>query len=63
MDTEEKKLKLMKARNMLSEVFNDSKDEWSDNWWTKDLILCMGELDMAIQKINKPKPKGIKSII
>ena len=63
MNKEQKKEELIKIRNKLSEIFNDSKEDWSDKWWCSSLIQSMGMLDDAINKIDKPKPTGIKSLI
>lgn len=63
MNKEQKKEELIKIRNKLSEIFNDSKEDWSDKWWCSSLVFSMGNLDDAISKIDKPKPIGIKSLI
>lgn len=59
MNTEEKKNKLIQARNLLSEVFNDSKESWGDNWTISNLCRVMGNLDSVINTIGTSKPKGI----
>lgn len=61
MNIKEKKNKLIKARNLMSEVFNDSKEDWTDNWWCQNLMEVMGSLDVVISKISNYKPKGIKA--
>ena len=55
----QKKEKLIKARNMLGEVFHESKEEWCDNWWTSDLAHTLGYLDGVISKIGTTRPKGV----
>jgi len=55
MNIEEKKNKLIEARNKLSEVFNDSKDNWNDNYWCSNICFAMGYLDTAIRTIGTKK--------
>jgi hypothetical protein len=62
MNKEQKKEELIKIRNKLSEIFNDSKEDWSDKWWCSSLVYCMGNLDDAISKISLSKPTGIKAL-
>ena len=55
---EEKRQKLIQARNLLTEVFNSSKDDWCDDWYCTSLCIILGELDMIInKKLGFPKPK------
>lgn len=58
---EEKKNKMIEIRNQLSEIFNDSKEDWDKKWWCSNLMESMSSLDMAINKIDKDKPTGIKA--
>jgi hypothetical protein len=60
MDKEEIKEEMIRIRNNLSKIFNESKEEWGDNWWNSDLMHSMGYLDGAINKIGTIKPKGVK---
>ena len=61
MNKEEKKNELIRIRNELSKVFNDSKEDWCDKWWCTNLCTVLGELDVTISKIGQDKPKGIGS--
>lgn len=55
------KERMIKIRNELSKIFNENKDNWN-KLWCKSLMRSMGELDLAINQIDKPEPKGIKAI-
>ena len=59
MNKEQKKEELIRIRNRLSEIFNDSKEDWQDKWWCSSLCMVLGDLDVTISKIGKEKPKGV----
>jgi hypothetical protein len=47
--------KMIKARNILSEVFNENKLAWCEEEWMSKLCHSIGDLDLAIKGIIKIK--------
>lgn len=57
MNAEQKKQLLIEARNRMTLVFNDSKENWGDGWWCSNLSRVMGNLDSVINTLGTDKPK------
>lgn len=48
-----KQEELIKARKILSDVFNNSKEDWG-NIWCSQLTQTIGSLDLTIKKLEDP---------